>query len=166
MRMSFNRNIMTSVDITNWKAAATGSRGAPETFTAGPPAAPEGAPTADEFLTRLVKYVPLEIIGFYLVVAGVLDSNVKTARAHAWSLGALLLISAIATAIYDRRILRVRRGQQIAISVVGLVVYVFATGGWFATTTWYQPFFASLAVPAFALVVLLWQLPALPTVET
>jgi hypothetical protein len=47
-------------------------------------------------------------------------------------------------------------------SIVGIAVYVFAVGGWFATTTWYHQWYASILVPIFGLVIAILKLPALP----
>jgi hypothetical protein len=54
------------------------------------------------------------------------------------------------------------RWSQIAMSVVGITVYVFALGGWFATTTWYHQWYASIVVPVFGLVIAILKLPPLP----
>jgi hypothetical protein len=160
--MGFNRNIITAKDVENFAAAHT-EAAKPRTLATAPPAVPaKGAPTADDFLTQVLKYIPLEIIGLYLAIAGILDANVKTKSAHALAVGLLLVGSAALACVYDWRILNVQRWQQILMTGVALAVYVFAAGGWFATTSWYQPWFASIAVPAFAIAVALWKLPPLP----
>ena len=66
------------------------------------------------------------------------------------------------TIAYDRRVLNIARWGQVAMSVIGLAVYVFALGGWFATTTWYHQWYASLLVPAFGLLVAIFRLKPLP----
>lgn len=68
----------------------------------------------------------------------------------------------IITALYDWRVLNVVRRSQIVVSVLGLAVYVFAVGGWFATTTWYHQWYASLALPVFGLAVAIVKLKPLP----
>jgi hypothetical protein len=55
------------------------------------------------------------------------------------------------------------RREQIAVSIVGLAIYVFAVGGWFATTSWYHQWYASMALPVFALLVAIIKLKPLPT---
>ena len=177
----FNRNIITTADIDKVRAAATPAD-LPKTLAAGPPSGVIGAltatggapppppapggvtvPTADDYLTKLLKYVPLEVLGAYLLIAGQIDSNVNTPRAHAWWLGALLIGMLAVTGIYDWRVLNVVRASQIGISILGLAVYVFAIGGWFATTTWYHQWYSSIALPLFGLLVAIVKLKPLPT---
>jgi hypothetical protein len=49
-------------------------------------------------------------------------------------------------------------------SLIGLAIYVFAAGGWFATTSWYEPWYAAIALPFFGLIVAIIKLDPLPTV--
>jgi hypothetical protein len=152
-------------------AAGAPAAGAPAIATSG--AAPGGSgtgqapggvnvPTEDSYLTKLVKYVPIEVLGAYLLIASVVDSNVTRPHDKAIWLGALLVGFLVITAVYDNRVLSIVRWRQIAVSVVGLAVYVFAAGGWFATTTWYHPWYASVVVPAFGLLVAIFKLKPLP----
>jgi hypothetical protein len=188
---AFNRNIVTSEDVANAIAAPSPDK-LPVTFVVNPPAGvvrvladdagggappappapgapappvPPGGvtvPTADDYLTKLLKYVPLEVLGAYLFIAGVIDSNVTDQRAHAWWLGALLIGMLVITAVYDWRVLGVVRPGQITMSLIGLAVYIFAIGGWFATTTWYHQWYASIALPLFGLLVAIVKLKPLP----
>lgn len=168
--MGFNRNIITRADIAN---LVTPGRPTPRTLDTDPPAgyvqpaapgapapgAPAPAPAAgvptlteDDYLTRLLKYVPIEVLGGYLFMATIIDSNV-TGHLRAYWLGGLLAAVLLLTIPYDYLVLGVVRPEQIAMSVVGLAVYVFSIGGWFATTTWYHQWYASIAVALFALLV-------------
>lgn len=177
---TFNRNIITNADIKNIVTATTPGD-LPKTLAAGPPsgtivaltasggttpppATPGGVtvPTADDYLTKLLKYVPLEVLGAYLLIAGEIDSHVNPPRAQAWWLGALLIGMLAFTGFYDWRALNVVRASQIAISIVGLAVYVFSIGGWFATTTWYHQWYSSIALPLFGLLVAIVKLKPLP----
>jgi hypothetical protein len=128
------------------------------------PAAPTvmTIPNEDDYLTKLLKYVPIEVLGAYLFMAGVIDSNVTNRHDRAIWLGTLLIGILVLTIPYDRVVLKVIRSTQIAMSVVGLAVYVFALGGWFSTTTWYHQWYASIVVPAFGFVIAVLKLPPLP----
>ena len=176
---AFNRNVITAEDVAHVVAASAPTQlprtldtnppsGAVPALTAGggppPPAAPGGVtvPTADDYLTKLAKYVPLEVLGAYLFMAGVIDSNVSDRHDHAWWLGGLLIAMLIIAAIYDLRVLSIVRFGQIVMSVIGLAVYVFALGGWFGTTTWYHQWYASIALPLFGLLVAVVKLKPLP----
>ena len=118
--------------------------------------------TEDDYLTKLVKYVPLEVLGAYLFIQGVVTSNVTKKHDLAIWLGVLLIGFLVITVIYDRMVLNVVRKAQLAISVVGLAVYIFSVGGWFATTTWYQQWYATIALPLFGLLVAIMRLGPLP----
>lgn len=179
-----NRNIITKADAGHFMEAATADL-MPKSLDTNPPAgfarahqvaavaAPAGAeaaaappagvtvPTEDDYLTKLLKYVPLEVLGAYLFMAGVIDSNV-TKHDHAWWLGGLLIGILILTIPYDVRVLGVVRPVQIAMSVIGLTIYIFSIGGWFATTSWYHVWYASIALPVFGLLVAILKLKPLP----
>jgi hypothetical protein len=138
--------------------------GASAAATAGPGPAPDGiaVPSEDDYLTKVVKYVPVEILAAYLFMAGVINSNVTGRHDHAMWLGGLLIGTLVLAIPYDLRILSIVRWQQVAVSVVGIAVYVFALGGWFATTTWYHQWYASIVVPVFGLLIAVLKLPPLP----
>lgn len=184
--MSFNRNIIIQDDIDKLMDPASKN---PKTLTANPPsgfvpaiapAAPAGGaaaqaagagraapggvavPSADDYLTKLIKYVPVEVLAAYLFMAGVINSNVTGKHDHAIWLGGLLIGVLAATVPYDRRVLNVVRWSQTGVSVVGMAVYIFAVGGWFATTSWYHSWYASIVVPVFGLLIAILRLPPLP----
>jgi hypothetical protein len=119
-------------------------------------------PSEDDYLTKVVKYIPPEVLAAYLFMAGVIDSNVTGRHDHAIWLGGLLIGILVLTIPYDLRVLKIVRWSQIAMSVLGIAVYVFAVGGWFATTTWYHQWYASIVVPVFGLVIAILKLPPLP----
>jgi len=148
-------------------AAGAAPGAAPGAAAGGGGAAQAGAggatvPTEDDYLTKVVKYVPVEILAAYLLMAGVIDSNVTNTHDHAIWLGSLLAGILLLTIPYDLQVLKIARWSQIAMSLVGLAVYVFALGGWFATTSWYHQWYASIVVPVFALVIAIFKLPPLP----
>ena len=119
-------------------------------------------PSEDDYLTKVVKYIPPEVLAAYLFMAGVIDSNVTNKHDHAIWLGSLLVGVLVLTIPYDLQVLKIVRWSQIGMSVLGMAVYVFAVGGWFATTTWYHQWYASIVVPLLGLVVAILKLPPLP----
>jgi hypothetical protein len=164
--MAFNRNIITDKDIKNLIASQQNppTSNPPRTLADAPPALPPGGnSTGDDYMTRLLKYVPLEVLGFYLAIATIISSNANSDSALSWSLGTLLAGSLVLVAIWDRLTLGIVRTCQICISVVGFAIYVFATGGWFLTTSWYHLWFGAIALAVFAMFVQLVPVPALPT---
>jgi hypothetical protein len=175
MSMRFNRNIIIQADVDRYMDPG---RSNPKTLTANPPSVPAQAapgpagagpepggvtvPSEDDYLTKVVKYIPVEVLAAYLFMAGVIDSNVTNKHDHAIWLGGLLIGILVLTIPYDLQVLNVVRWQQVAMSVVAIAVYVFAVGGWFATTTWYHQWYASIVVPVFGLVIAILKLPPLP----
>lgn len=135
---------------------------------ANPPAAPGNVPvpSADDYLTKLLKYVPLEVLGAYLFIAGVVQSNVSGKHDIAVWLFCLLIGFLLITVIYDLRVLKIVRVTQIVMSMVGLAVYIFSIGGWFATTTWYHQWYATIVLPLFGLLVAIIGLKPLPDAGT
>jgi hypothetical protein len=183
-----NRNIITAKDVENirgghipkalrlnppaWadsahladEAPATPGLAARAAVEAGATTGPDGVPipSEDDYLTKVLKYVPIEVLGAYLFMAGVIDSNVTDKSDHAAWLGYGLIAFGGITPLYAWRVLSVVRPTQLLFSVVGIGVYVFAVGGWFATTTWYHSWYAGIVVPLFALLVAIISVPALP----
>jgi hypothetical protein len=170
MTIVMNRNIITKADIAQMSAAETAGD-VPTTLDTKPPAsatqagAPGGVvvPTEDDYITKLLKYIPIEILGAYLFMQTVVNSNVTTKNAHAIWLLCLLIGAGILTFAYDRWVLSIVRVTQQLMSVLAFVVYVFAMGGWFATTGWYHQWYASIAVPTFVVLVGIIPVKPLPT---
>jgi hypothetical protein len=171
---AFNRNVITDADISKLLAPDAGT---PKTLDAAPPAGdtsvatstqPAGGvkvPTADDYLTKLLKYVPVEVLGAYLFIEGLVTTNVDDPKQLQTWLFWILVITMVLSAVYARTVLSVVRTSQIAMGAVGIAVYVFATGGWFATTAWYESWFSGIALVLFGFLVAVIKLPSLP-VET
>ena len=69
-------------------------------------------------------------------------------------------VSGVASWVAARKIKRI---GQIVMSIVGLAVYVFTIGDWFATTTWYDDWLGTLALGLFGLLVVILPVKPLPT---
>lgn len=168
----FNRNIITQDDITNLlNPGFSGPAGLPES----PPSVPTGGsgdgttgpaptPTRDDFLTVLLKYVPLEIVGFYLFLEGLVKSGTGD-NSEPWLLVLLAVTVLVILPLYMRRVLRVIRKLQIVVGAVGLTVYVLAFGGWFETQDWYYEWLGSAALAVFAIAVRIARMPPLPEAD-
>jgi len=183
--------MITADDVTNAVAAPRTGK-VPKTFDTNPPAKMRGVgsgsagetriegggagvtapaatdkvtvPSSDDYLTRLVKYIPPEILGFYLFMTSQIEGHVTGASRSAW-LGVILVVALIVTALYCWYVLKIVRWQQIAMSVVAIAVYVFSVGGWFATRSWYQAWYGGFALAGFAILVSIVPLPPLPVVQ-
>lgn len=160
--MGMNRNIITSQDADAYVAAVKGD--APEipvSLATEPPASVAGQTSADDYLTRLVKYIPPEVIGFYLFAVSIVQSGAAGPALQVWLLG-LLVTTVVLAALYSWRVLAVRRRSQLLVGVVAVIVYAFAIGGWFATLSWYQSWYGSIVLAVFAVLIGILRLPPLP----
>ena len=114
--------------------------------------------SGDTYMSRVLKYIPSEIVMAYVAVDGVLrttyDPNVWSERQ---TLQVLLWIVFVAltvlTPLWLWRVMGVRRVSQIAISTISLPVWLFALGGPFKLLDWYQPAFGAIVLPLYTLVV-------------
>lgn len=165
-----NRNIITSGDIRQAAVAGNAAQ-VPRTLELQPPggvvplAQPAGGNAqnpGDGYLTKLLKYVPLEVVGTYLFMTTLVHDRVTDPSDLKTWLGTLGLVALVATALYDVKVLNIVRTRQVVMSVLGIGVYIFASGDWFATTTWYQAWYASIALAAYAFIVGAVKIPELP----
>src|SRR4051794_28095855 len=116
--MAFNRNIITTEDAINFDRARQGAQTMPATLAENPPAPPTGnAPTqGDDFLTQLIKFIPVEILGFYTLVASIIGANTEGEDPmRGWWLLGLFVGSTVLAPLYTWRVGKVvRLGQNFA----------------------------------------------------
>lgn len=156
-----DRNIITVQDVMARRRPAPGAAGS----TADEAVAPALATQADSYFDRLAKYVPVEIIGAYLLIEGLVKELTEGA-AERWALLVLFLCGLAATWLFAWRVLHVARTAQLVMSVLAFAVWVFATGGWFATLRFWAPGWGTVAVIAFGVAVRIVQLGPLPQEPT
>lgn len=108
----------------------------------------QGGAAADEYQDKLIKYIPGEVIAVYLALSGIL----KTASGHVpveamqW---AVFLVLVPGTWLYLWRVSNVTKWQQIVISVIAFVVWVFSLGGPFTQFYWYDPVYGAIVLPLY-----------------
>lgn len=104
-------------------------------------------PGPDGYKERLLKYIPAESVALYLTLDGICRSSWANEGDKLWKglLFSLVVVLAF-TPLYLRRVGRVEKRGQIALSSLALVVWVSAIGGWFATLSWWEPAFGSIAL--------------------
>jgi hypothetical protein len=100
----------------------------------------------DDYLTRLLKYIPAETVAIWTVLSGIII-GAGSAIATEPVMWLIFIAIAILTPLYLWRITKVTNGLQIGISTVAFVVWVFALGGPFALYTWYNPIYGALLLP-------------------
>lgn len=98
---------------------------------AGPPAPPGGTtPTPDDYLGRLLKYIPAELVGLYLAARGVVPQNAPDLDKTLWIIA---LVTWVLVPIY-LFVVTSRGGQkplfwQITLATIAFPVWVFSIGG-------------------------------------
>ncbi|GAB4531723.1 MAG: hypothetical protein Fur0018_19890 [Anaerolineales bacterium] len=108
----------------------------------------------DDYLSRLLKYIPSEIIMAYISIEGVLRStyrgNAGLLETVLWSVAVILLVL---TPLWMYRVMGVRRTSQSLLSSLSFAVWLFAMGGPFRTLDWYQPALGGVVLPIYTLLV-------------
>jgi hypothetical protein len=113
---------------------------------------------SDDYLSRVLKYIPSEIVMAYIAIEGVLRTSYNPA---VWaerqmllklSLGVAATLTII-TPFWLYRVMRVRRGTQILLSTLSVPVWLFAMGGPFVLLDWYEPAFGAIVLPLYTLIV-------------
>ena len=109
----------------------------------------------DQYVDRLLKYIPAEIVALYIFILGILQRLAGGGEEviH-WIVFAVFCIL---TYLYLRKMLHVAKLQQLIISVLAYAVWVFALGGPFAlyADSWYNPIYGQIILPIFTFAIAL-----------
>jgi len=135
-----NREIVTAKDLQRMSQSGSEAR------------VPAGTITRDGYLDRLFKYIPAELVAGYIFVLGVMKqlTDAGEVRMFQWL---LFIIFCILTPLYLWRVQKVLKVHQHIISLLSFIVWVFALGGPFALSGWYNPVYGAILLPVFTLVV-------------
>ncbi len=110
--------------------------------------------STDTYLSRLLKYIPSEIVMVFISIEGVLRStfasNPKRLEDGLWILSGVLLAL---TPIWLWRVMRVKKLSHLFLSTLSLAVWMFAMGGPFTTFDWYHPSLGAVTLPLYTLLV-------------
>jgi hypothetical protein len=89
-------------------------------------------PSPDAWQQRLLKYIPGEAIGMYVVLDKAVQATGKDGHTQFWLV--IVLVGAVAfNVLYLLRIWKLHRPSQILVSTGALLAYIYATGGAFAS---------------------------------
>lgn len=113
---------------------------------ATPPPTASQAP--DDYVDRLLKYIPAESVALYLTLQGIILSGAEGPSLDQW-LWIIFAIGLVGTPMYLWRVVKVGKKGQLVVSTAAFGVWVFALGGAFASMSWYEPFIGSLALVVF-----------------
>ncbi|WP_259065257.1 hypothetical protein HDF24_01090 [Mucilaginibacter sp. X4EP1] len=110
------------------------------------PGSPTDPPKADDYLSRLIKYIPTEIIALFVFIHPSLPEKDPDVQTYNWILFAFCVA---VTPLYLWRLQKVTKVGQLIISTVACALWIFATGGPFAYWDWYKDHqFVATVVPA------------------
>jgi hypothetical protein len=116
--------------------------------------------SADDLYTQVLKFVPTPLIGLYLftVNAALSAFSGKGERVALWVIFGVFTLAIIGFL----RTRKVRRGGQIALSVLAFIAWVAASPGPFQAIKDYPEVIGTFALTAVVLAVLVFQLKPLP----
>ena len=109
---------------------------------------PEELIEPDDYWTKLIKYIPSEIVALYITLYGI-ASAAKEDIAFEIITWLIFAIGILGTILYLWRVAKVTDWAQIAISTAAFIVWVFALGGPFLSVSWYQPIYGALLLPIY-----------------
>jgi hypothetical protein len=129
---------------------------------------PEPLPV-DDYISRLIKYIPTEVIVVYLSVENIIKSTTPAMDGTAvpeqniqglyWGVFLFLLIM---TPIYTLFVLKVTKRVQLVVSTIAFAVWVFSLGGPFEAVDWYDPIYGAVLLPLYTFAVGVIQPESLP----
>jgi hypothetical protein len=114
-----------------------------------------GGRKSDDYSSRLVKYIPSEVIALYVTLGTIIDS--ANSQSKIALSGFILFLGLLATPLYLWRIQKVNKVSQLSISTGAYVVWVIAikTPPFLANAVWYEPQYAALLLPLYTFAVAL-----------
>jgi hypothetical protein len=118
-------------------------------------AAEAGEGGVDGYFNKLVKYIPADIVGTWVLASSLIkEASGAPKTPLLWvAFAVLLVITPLWTWRNTKPPAKPPARTQIIISTVSFAVWVFALGGPFATMSFYRPVFGSLTLLFFSLVV-------------
>jgi len=114
--------------------------------------------SADNYMSRVLKHIPSEIVMAYISIDGVLRTSYNP---NLWAdrqilLKLLWIVTAtltILTPLWLYRVMGVKHLSQLFISTLSVPVWLFALGGPFVLLDWYEPAFGAIVLPFYTLIV-------------
>lgn len=125
------------------------------TFTTmGAQRAAGAQPGLDDYASKLLKYIPAEIVAGFVAIDGIIKSVTDVPAAVGWIVFLVLLVL---TPFYIWRVTteadKSLAVAQIAVSTIAFFVWVFAVGGPFSSLGWYMPLYGAVLLVLYTLTV-------------
>lgn len=106
-----------------------------------------GVKVPDDYLSKLIKLAPTEIVAAFLAIDGIVRATTMVGQLAYWGVFALLVvICVIWTAGQTREPGKPVAWLQVTLSTGAFVVWVHAIGGPFEKELWYNPALAGILV--------------------
>jgi hypothetical protein len=106
----------------------------------------------DSYFTKILKYIPAEIISGYVAINSIFKSIADVSTIFQWIIVAAMTLL---TGLYIWRLTNEPQKpaavSQIIISTVAFLVWVFALGGPFAEMSWYQYYYGAILLVMYTL---------------
>ncbi len=102
----------------------------------------------DDYLTKILKYIPAEVVALYITLYNIANAA-KTEIPFELITWIIFAIGIIGTVLYLIRVAKVSDWSQILISSIAFVAWVFALGAPFSFLSWYQPVYGALVLPIY-----------------
>jgi hypothetical protein len=118
---------------------------------------PPDTKTTDSYFEKLIKYIPSDIVGAYVAIAGILSTNSNEPLWLTWAVfGALFTLTPLYVCYIktDPPGFMTSKIFHWVTSCVAFTAWVFALGGPFAATfTWYKPYLGSICLILVTLII-------------
>lgn len=113
-----------------------------------------GGEPIDGYLDRVIKYIPADIVAGWLFLDGVIRSGDESRTGLLWVVFAVLIpLTAIWTLRRTAEPGKPTAWTQAAVATVAFVVWVFAIGGPFTGSDWYDSIYGAVAIVLFTLAI-------------
>jgi hypothetical protein len=114
--------------------------------------------TTQSYSDKAVKLVPTEIVGAYMVLAGIIGIDATSGAAPTDSLSKILIqivffVLLVLTPLYLWKMSGVSNVVQLIVTTLAFIIWIYTLGGPFAVWGIYEPKIAALILTLWSLVI-------------
>ncbi len=108
----------------------------------------------DNYLTKLLKLIPAEIVTLYITLSAILESSKESTKNLELTVFIIVLIlTPLYIYIITKEESKKPPWKQIVVSTLSFVVWVFALGGPFLYFKWYKRIYGALFLPIYTFLI-------------
>jgi hypothetical protein len=108
----------------------------------------------DDYVTKLLKYIPVEVIALYITLEALVRSSGGTQQPELQLYWFIFAFGIVVTPLYLWRIQKVHKVSQLSISTAAFLVWVFAMGGpHFNELGWYESIYGAMLLPIYTFLI-------------